>query len=357
VAYDYDPVGPLAGQRYDAATLTKADGKGQWWDGLDPQDLYVGRTSLAAPDGITSIAAMNKWHAAHDGKWWESANEENVKFAKNWFLRCKDLIDKYHPDQLYFDDESLPLGQYGLDITAHMYNSSIAQHGGVNEAVVNAKRLKPEHRGALVEDYERGAANRIMPYPWQTDTCIGSWHYDKSIFEKHRYKTVSTVVGILVDVVSKNGNLMLNIPLKGDGTIDSDEEAFLHGLADWMKVNGEGLFGSRPWKISGEGKPKAAGGMFNEGKLKYTADDLRFTTKAGKLYIYVMGEPTQDTTVRSLAKGAKTFDTVTAVRLLGSDSKVEWKQTDEGLMLPRPEKMPSKDAIAYEVTLSKPATE
>ena len=215
--------------RYDAFKLTKADGKGKWWDGLDPQELYTGR-NIVIPDGFTSAKAMLDWHNQHDRVWNENPPPMNPKFTETWFLRCRDLVDKYHPDLVYFDDiGQLPLGQAGLHIAAHYYNSNLARNGKL-ECVINVKGLNAARKPAVVEDYERGFADDIQPLPWQTDTCIGSWHYDISRFEKHTYKTVGQVARMLVDIVSKNGNLLLNIPVKGDGTIDDDEMKFLHDL-------------------------------------------------------------------------------------------------------------------------------
>jgi alpha-L-fucosidase len=349
-AYGYDAVGPLAGVRYDAFHLTKADGKGKWWDGLDPQDLYTG-PNIVIPDGITTIKAMNAWHNAQDRVWYETPPPNNPKFVENWYLRCKELIDKYHPDQLYFDDTGLPLEQTGLDIAAHFYNSNIAEHGGQNEAVLNGKKLPPDHRAALVEDYERGVSDSILPDPWQTDTCIGVWHYDRSIYEKHRYKTVGQVVRMLADIVSKNGNLMLNIPLRGDGTIDDDELQFLQGMAKWMDAESEGIFATRPWKIYGEGPAKQiAGGMFNEGKLGFGAQDIRFTTKGAVLYAYTLGVPSEAITIKSLARGAPFSKAVDAVALLGSNETIKFEQTDSALVIQKPDAFPADDVIGVKVT-------
>src|SRR5688572_28961291 len=115
VAYGYDAEGPRRGVRYDAARLTKADGKGKWWEGLDPQELYTGR-NMVVPDGITSIPAMKAWHEKNDRVWTESPPPNNPAFTEKWFLRCQDLIDQYQPDVVYFDNTELPLGQAGLDI-------------------------------------------------------------------------------------------------------------------------------------------------------------------------------------------------------------------------------------------------
>jgi alpha-L-fucosidase len=350
VAYGYDPEGPLAGVRYDAFRLTKADGKGKWWDGLDPQDLYTG-PNIVIPEGITTIKAMLDWHRKNDGTWHEEPPAVNPAFTENWYLRCKDLIDKYHPDQLYFDDTGLPLGQAGLDIAAHLYNDSAARNGGTVQAVLNAKKLPADQRPALVEDYERGVADAILPDPWQTDTCIGNWHYQRSLFEQHKYKTVPQVVRMLVDIVSKNGNLMLSVPLRADGTLDEDELAFLHGMAAWTADNGEGIFGSRPWHVFGEGPAKVKSGMFNEGKLTYGAADVRFTTKGDALYAYLLGVPTGPVTIRSLATGAPFAQPIGTVSMLGSDAAVQWQQTDAGLVLQPPGAVPNGEAvIGFKVT-------
>jgi len=349
-AYGYDGEGELAGQRYDAFKLTKADGKGKWWEGLDPQELYTG-PNMVMPDGLTTAQAVRAWHDKNDRVWNENPPATNPKFVESWFLRCRELVDKYHPDLLYFDNIELPLGQAGLDITAHYYNASLKHHGKV-EAVVNGKRVAEAHRPALVEDYERGFAEDIKPAPWQTDTCIGAWHYDRGIFENHRYKSVGQVVRMLVDIVSKNGNLLLNIPVKGDGTIDSDEVKFLDGLAAWMELNSEGIFGSRPWKTFGEGPTKIAGGMFNENKMKLGAQDIRFTTKDGALYIYVLGMPEGDISIKSLGLSTEFDKKVTKLDLLGSDQRIEWNQNTDALTITTSLKATGRDTLTFRARFS-----
>jgi alpha-L-fucosidase len=178
--------------RYDAYTLTKADGKGKWWEGFDPQELYTGR-NLVMPDGITTIAAANDFHKANDGKWHEEIPPMNPEFARTWFLRCQDLLDTYKPDLLYFDDTELPFEEYGLAIAAHFYNSSIRDKHHL-DVVVTGKGLRPDRVGAITLDIERGKAQGILADPWQTDTCIGDWHYNLATFENHRYKTPKSVI-------------------------------------------------------------------------------------------------------------------------------------------------------------------
>lgn len=344
-AYGYDAEGPMAGVRYDAYTEGKAQGAGTWWDGLDPQELYTG-PSMVIPDGIRSVAAMRAWHDAHDGQWIETpppaSDPTGAEFVRSWYLRCKDLMDRYDPDLVYFDDTELPLGQAGLDITADFYNSNMRRHGGRLEAVVAAKKYTPEHLGATMLDIERGRAQGILPAAWQTDTCIGDWHYDRRIFERHGYKTPSQVAQLLVDVVSKNGNLMLSIPLKGDGTIDEDEHTFLTDFAAWMKVHGEGIYGTRPFSVYGEGAPDlAAGETFGESKARaFEATDIRFTQqKDGTLYVWALGWPADGRLrVRSLAKRGVAYPgEIKAVELLGG-GRIPFERTNEALVLTLPAK-------------------
>ncbi|MDE2265468.1 MAG: alpha-L-fucosidase [Alphaproteobacteria bacterium] len=342
VAYGYDAVGPLAGVRYDAYRLTKADGKGTWWEGLDPQELYTGR-NMVIPDGVDSIAAMNAWHDAHDRVWTEDPPAMNPAFTPSWLLRCKDLMDKYRPDYVYFDDTGLPLGQAGLDATAHFYNANMQWHGGALEAVVTGKLLPPEHLPGLVEDVERGFSAGIRPAPWQTDTCIGDWHYKRSLFEEHKYKTAESVIQRLCDTVSKNGNLLLNIPLRGDGSIDSDEHAILEALAAWMADNGEAIFATRPWTIYGEGPTKVDAVMFGEQHTKpFTPADIRFTTKGETLYAQVLGVPADGkVTIASLGDGATvTKGKVERVEMLGAAGPLAVAHGQAGLSvtLPAPPK-------------------
>jgi alpha-L-fucosidase len=320
-AYDYDPEGPLAGVRYDAYTLTRKDGKGKWWDGLDPQELYTGR-NVVMPDGITFIHDANQWHELHDRVWNEQPPASNPGFTEKWYLRCQDLLDQYHPDLLYFDNYGYPLGEAGRDIVTHFYNSSVKLHGS-NQAVVFSKNLKPEEVGTLVYDIERGRAKGVLKDAWQTDTCIGDWHYSRDLFEQHRYKSVQTVVQMLVDIVSKNGNLLLSIPIRGNGRIDEDEHKFLVDLAAWMKIHGEAIFSTRPFFVEGEGLPDVQNSSdFNENHNRpYTAEDIRFTTKGNTLYAFVLGAPkTNILTIKTLIKGRAEYPrSIEKVEMLGRE--------------------------------------
>jgi alpha-L-fucosidase len=358
-AYGHDVEGPRAGVPYDAARLTKADGKGKWWDGLDPQELYAGLRMPMAGDLKTAKEAED-WHKKNDGQWHEDTPPNDNGYTEKWFLRTQDLVDKYHPDLIYFDDSELPFGQTGLDIAAHYYNANLQWTGGKLEAVLNTKHLSPAHAPAVVADIERGVAEGIRPVAWQTDTCIGDWHYNRRLFDEHKYKTVGQVARMLVDIVSKNGNLLLSVPVRGDGTIDEDEVAFLEGMAKWMAVNGEGIFGTRPWKIYGEGpstveNPEAGhfGGARDVRSKPYTAEDVRFTAKDGALFAFVMEWPANQTvTIKSLrtdslqAAGRK----VTGVALLGYHGPLEWLQDVAGLTVKLPAAAPCEHAVALRIT-------
>jgi len=347
-AYAYDPEGPLAGVRYDAYNVTKADGKGKWWEGYDPQELYTGR-NIVMPEGFKTIAEADAWHQGTDAKWHEEIPATNPEFAKKWFLRCQDLLDTYKPDLLYFDDAELPFEQYGLAIAAHFYNSSIRDKGHL-DVVVNGKGLLPDHVGAITLDIERGKAQGILADPWQTDTCIGDWHYNLATFQNHKYKTPKSVIHSLIDIVSKNGNLMLNIPLKGDGTIDSDERAFLEAITTWIPKHGEAIYGTRPFSVFGEGPPDVTDNSnFNESHQRaYTSEDIRFTRKGETVYAFAFVWPTNGKLViKTLARASAALPKpIQQVELIGV-GPVKFVQNTAGLTLTLPGKAPNEYAYAF----------
>jgi alpha-L-fucosidase len=330
-----DVAGEFAGVPYDGK-LTKADGKGQWWDGLDPQDLYEQRHP-PSPDFLNADAIGARW------EWGNGVSIPDAAYCERFYNRTVDLINQFHPDLIYFDDTALPLwpiSDAGLKVAAHFYNTNMQAHGGKLEAVMFGKVLNEQQRHCMVWDIERGQSNVIEPQPWQTDTCLGDWHYRRSLFDEHKYKTTQTVIQTLVDVVSKNGNLLLNVPVRSDGTIDDDELAVVEGIAAWMDVNKEAIFGTRPWKIFGEGPasdnaaPITAQG-FNEGKNKpFTAADIRFTSKGATLYAISLGQPAGPLTIKSLGQTAgNPARPIAKIEQLGSTGKITWTQTDAALVI------------------------
>ncbi len=330
-----DTTGPLAGVPYDGK-LTKADGKGKWWDGLDPQQLYCQNHPIGA--------------------------KPSRAYCENVCLRIQQLWDDYHPDMIYFDETIVPMhyldidDSYGLNLYSHFYNSSIQQHG-TNEAVVTAKLLPPMQRRAIVYDIERGKAEGILPQPWQTDTCIGQWHYNAEVFQKHQYKSAASVIRMLADIVSKNGNLMLSVPLQRDGQPDADEIAIVREIGVWLRTNGKAIYATRPWTIYGEGpstKSAEKGEFDGQSDVQvraFTPQDIRFTrSKDGKaLYAIAMEIPTDHRLV--VGSLSRAVGTVHGVSLLGYDGTLDWRQSDEGLIVNLPQILPSSVALALEVRL------
>jgi alpha-L-fucosidase len=328
-AYGYDAEGPRKGERYDAFRLTKADGVGRYWDGLDPQDLYTG-PSYVPPKGLNSIKDMNSWHDARDGQWLEYASPLNERFVRKWLLRQKDLVEKYRPDLVYFDDYGLPFGHTGLEAVADYYNRSIGWHGDI-DVVLTSKRLSYYQRAGIVYDVERGFVSGILPQPWQTDTCIGSWHYDRNIYERHGYKSAKNLVQRLCDVVSKNGNLLVSIPQRGDGSIDPDEEKILGDLASWFAVNGDAIYGTRPWRLFGEGPTQAPSGIMAEHEAKpFTSGDVRFTVGGGALNAFFLDWPAEKSAITSLGARARPAAAIDRVEMLGGPP-LEFERDDEAL--------------------------
>jgi alpha-L-fucosidase len=323
--------------------LSPADGRGQWWDGLDPQELY-GKPAKVIPDGFTSAKAARDWHAEANA-WTEAPPPDNPAFVNNWFFRLQDLVDRYEPDFLYLDNTGLPLGQAGLDIAAHFYNANLSRHDGRLEAVLTSKGLRGERRRAMVRDWERSVPDDIQALPFEAGTCIGEWHYREDI----EYKTVGHIVRALVDVVSKNGTMLLSIPQRGDGSIDEREVAFLRGMANWIRINGIAIYGTRPWHRFGEGPTEVPRGRAGDAELPFTQEDIRFTTKDGALYAFVMAEPDETITIESLGLDAEHARPIETVALVGSDEPVRWQQGREALSIEKPERFPSENVIAFNV--------
>src|SRR5206468_1532082 len=232
--------------------LRKKHGRGKYWEGLDPQELYTG-PYYVAPEGILTNQAMADWHDKRDGQWIESAPPFNAEFVRTWLLRQNQIVDDYDPDLMYFDDTGLPLGQTGLDAAAHLYNRAIERRGNI-DVVLFGKKLEGIQRRAIVEDVERGVLDEIRPDPWQTDTCIGSWHYSRSIYNDNAYKTTK-------------------LPPPG---------------------------------------------MFSEDKLKpFTAEDVRFTRKGETLYAILLDWPQAESAIQSLGSNALPGAVIERIDLLG----------------------------------------
>ncbi|MBV7529887.1 alpha-L-fucosidase [Chitinophaga sp. sic0106] len=334
-----DKQGLFAGVPYDGK-LTKADGKGLWWEGLDPQELYAQNHPLSKKSEDPH-SIHPQWH------WGAGVYPPSTAYCENFYNRTIDLIDSYDPAFIYFDDTALPLwpvSDAGLRIAAHLYNKSIKEKGKL-ESVVFGKILDEQQRKCMVWDIERGQSNEIEPLPWQTDTCIGSWHYNREIYDKKQYKSAQNVIHILCDVVSKNGNLMLNIPVRGNGTIDEQERSVVEEIGRWMALNSEAIYDTRPWQVFGEGPamedaaPLSHQG-FNEGKGKpFRAMDIRFTTKGNSVYAIALGWPENNKlTIKSLQSSS--HKNISAVTMLGTGQQLAFTRDQEGLHVTLPSQKP-----------------
>jgi alpha-L-fucosidase len=274
--------------------------KGVPYDGADPayQDLY---------------------HPPFPESTFTYPQHPTEAWINEWASRTRDLLTTYKPDLFYFDG-GVPFGQTGRKIVADFYNQNAAEHGGDNQAVVCVKKtIDGEYvDGTCVQDVERGAEKDISPLPWQTDTCVGDWFYREGI----QYKTSTELVRRLVDVVSKNGDLLLNAPLSPEGDLDLAAEQTLLGIGNWLKTNGRAIYGTRPYSVFGEGPHNSTGEMFKE-DIGFTDQDIRFTVKDKSLFAIVLGKPPGPITIRSpLSLGNQSA--IASVKLLGSQDKCVW---------------------------------
>lgn len=346
-------------QRFDG-NLTKedgykldADGSEKWWKGYDPQELYA-QNHPHSSGWENSGTIHSQWD------WGNGANIPDEAYRKKMMNRTLQLVYDYNPDMIYFDDTALPFWgcdeQWGLDFLSSYYNHSAKNHNGQQQVVVTGKQLQPHIKNAMLWDVERGIPDRMQEQYWQTCTCIGDWHYNKDVYNDNRYKSAVTVIKMLVDVVSKNGNLLLSIPVKGDGTIDDRERAVLDGIKAWMDINGESIYGTRTWKTFGEGplaeasNPMNAQG-FNEGQ-NYSSADVRFVQKDGTIYATLMGWPeASEYVIKSLGTMSEHYSgNVTSVRLLGH-GPVEFSHETDGLHVILPSAHPNEIAPVLAITV------
>ena len=338
-----------AGVAYDGK-LTKADGKGTWWEGLDPQDLYA-QNHKPSPDFMNAEVIHSRWN------WGNGVTPPDAAYCQNFYDRTADLINQHQPDLIYFDDTALPLwpvSDAGLKVAAHFYNSNLKRSAGKSNGVIFGKILNDDQLKCMTWDIERGVPNKTLPHPWQTDTCIGGWHYDRRVYDRSQYKNAKTVIHMLADIVSKNGNLLLNVPVRGDGSIDEKEEKVLEDIAAWMKVNGEGIFATRPWKIYGEGPSTTATPprAYGPPGPAYSAEDIRFTQKGDSLYAFVGAWPeSRIAKIRSLAANSPQVAgaRVTNIALLGYGGKLTWTQDAQSLSVNLPGTAPSEEAVTLKI--------
>lgn len=301
-----DHSGPFAGIPYDGADPSAAD-------------LYLDNVEHYRDQDFS----LDPWYTP------------NPSWHQHWLDVMIEVIDRYQPDLLY-SDGPLPFGEHGyepgLAAVAHLYNTSAARHGGTNQAVYNQKDRSPEIYGVGILDVERTQEPDIKPDPWQTDTSVGDWFYNV----RDVYKTPNHVIEMLIDIVAKNGNLLLNIPQRPDGSVDDECLHILDRLRRWIEVCGEGIYGTRPFRVAGEGPSSVRIEGFTEEAVAWTSQDFRFTTKGDTLYAFQLRRPDDH---RAVIRSLEPSDRVTAVRLLGS-GPVEFAQAEGVLVVRLPERSP-----------------
>jgi alpha-L-fucosidase len=290
------------------------------------------------------------------------------EFVKQFMLRVQDVIDSYDLDLLTFDDGAqfvfddggndvrdlkvwLGIPDLAPQIMAYFYNANMRFHRGKLEGVLDLKEVPEPVWGTLTRDFEMNLAGSLQATPWQTEACIGEWHYKRSLYENHSYKTAAMMVPLLVDIVSKNGNLLLSIPLPGDGQPDEDEMKFLDELGKWNAVNGEAIQGTRPWKIFGEG-PTTHRRISDYQLPTFTAGDIRFTQKGDVLYAIALGWPEEGRlAVKSLGSDLPYYEKrMGKVELLGSGPDLKWSRNGDGLSIALPKQRPCDYAYAFKIS-------
>ena len=320
-----DATGPYAGVPYD---------------GNDP--AYADFYHANQEHGVENPLDITPWYT------------ENAAFQEYW-LRCVDeMIERFQPDLLYTDG-ALPFGDYqwdgsdaeaneasfekGLRAVANLYNTSIDCFGS-NQAVYLQKGRTPAVYSIGVLDIEKSQLPGIMPEPWHTDTCIGNWFYDVH----SPYKSPQQIIEMLVDIISKNGVMLLNILQRPDGTIDEDAEFILDKLGEWFAINSEAVYGTRPWRVFGEGDTRVKIEGFTEDKTDWTLGDFRFVQKDGAVYAFMMGATGGETAVLRSFAGEQ----VVSVELLGHGA-LPFQQEYGVLVIRLPEKLPSICANALKI--------
>lgn len=355
--------GPKPGVPYDG-NLTLADGKGKWWQGLDPKRLYT------IPLKYNTVDSNGKpfkiYHIAHG---YNGIFGNNLNYAKwyatQWAMRMEDVIDNYDPDFIYTDGNSTqPFSgaksgsgykcDAGARVVAHFYNQALTRKDKPFDKVSIIKFL-PTNRGAgrtFEGSYPKDIKSDQL---WMADMAVGDWFYEPGF-----YYDAGAIVHALLEHVSRDGNLTLCVSLTPEGAMDSGSAAMLKDLGAWMKINGEGIYGSHAWKKFGEGDEKMK--IFPGGKLgkrhadfTFSTKDFRFTRgKNGEVYAFCLTvpKPGEVLNIASLGLNAKLLDKkISSVTLLGSDSKLEWEQLAEGLRVVYPNDVREKIAVGFKVIM------
>jgi alpha-L-fucosidase len=353
-AFCSDNEGPYKGVPYDAAQ--NLSGKGTWWEGYDLKDLY-GISMLSEATGEGDIR-RDRAYLMPDRLKEKEHNEFITWYAQKWFNRVIDLIDNYHPDMIYFDgghNDNYPFSGKnsgrGLRsdacerVAAYLYNRSV-QRMGHNEAIL---AIKTEKGNATLLDLESRFDGYIQPRPWQLDITLGEWFYKPG----YAYDT-KVVICELLEVVSRNGNLLLNLMMSPEGELEKDGEALLEDLGQWMDICGEGIYDTVPWIKCMEGEHRVPNGNLQNTILNFTQEDFRFTRRGNVLYTFCMTIPRGEVLIKSL-KDFSSGDTewgkeIVSVEVPGSAVKPRFRQDGDGLHIEELPAYPMKYVVCYKIT-------
>jgi alpha-L-fucosidase len=270
------------------------------------------------------------------------------RFYKEWWAKLKEYIDVYEPDLIWFDwwlEEMTE--ECRQQFLAYYYNKGM--EWGKDVVVSYKESTFPEP--LAVKDYERGRPNQPKDQVWLTDTSPGAWFYRPNA----QFKTPNELIDILVDIVAKNGLMLLNVPPNPDGTIPQEMKDLLVDMGSWLEVNGDAIYATRPWTVFGEGPTRLpeGGHKIEKIKIEYSNKDIRFTKKSDtEFFIIVMDEPDEELIVKSLSTELGVFNsTIKEISLLGSDAEIEWKRDERGLVISGLKEMPTKHAHAFRVIM------
>ena len=338
-----DLVGELAGaiRRRKMKFLTTFHHQWQWgWysttisnaDVLEP--AYAGLYGKPLP--VTAFDYL------HPQPW------PDPQFCRQWHDKVIEVVDRYHPDLIYFDSRTMIIDEATrLKFLAYYYNQAQAK----GREVVMTYKNEDFATGAGVIDLECGRMAAATPCKWQTDDVMdwNSWAYLKN----PNYKPAKRLIHELIDIVSKNGNLLLDIGPRPDGTIPEPVKERLLEMGAWLKLNGEAIYGTRPFRVFGEGPTKVQEGQFSEQNLKeFTSEDIRFTTKGKTIYAILLGWPEDGKEIiKSLAdKADSTVGTIQRIQLMGRRGNLEWNRSGEGLTVQLPQQKPCEYAWVLKIT-------
>lgn len=357
-AFQSDTKGDKAGVPYDG-NLTLEDGKGKWWEGLDPRYLYG--INLREYESVAE-AANSRWSPPKPGIF--SGHLEFAKwYAKWWALRMMDAVDKYQPDFIYTDGtDQQPFSGSGTGtgykcdamqrVIADFYNRTLADRGEVD--VFSIVKFRKTTNGT-VNTCETGIPEGIKDdQAWIAETPVGDWFYGPNFV----YSS-DAVIRYLLEIVARDGSFGLSIPLHPDGSMDVACHEMLHEVGEWMRVNGDGIYGSSAWKVLGEGKdgklntlPGGRIGQWQADHVFYNTD-FRFTEgKGGTLYAWCMTVPKagDKLTIVSLGTNKGLFDKkIRSVELMGTEQSVDWKQNADGLEIVYPDSVDLKTAVGFRI--------